>query len=193
MPQIKTILKECSRAKGQEQKEIKVIAATGGGLATVINEYFEWIDDPGSLCFQVLLIDPKLSIFDRAASHWRDECRYYTDKCLPDLNRRFNNLGVNIRIEWRTYDFFPCIHGYLFGEKYLLIGWCQWVDVGDRKELRGAEKPYLYFETGSEIGDYFVSLFKNWFDYAWEPTAKVEDYTKMEFGYRIEMSGLQNE
>lgn len=164
-PKIREILEMFSDA--EEEKVVRVIAATGGGAATVINEYIECVEKPRNIKFRILLINPRLKIFDRAAEHWRDECKYYMKTCLPSLNKRFEASGINISVEWRTYDFLPSVHGYLLDDNYLFIGWNKWTNVGNRWELRGAEHGYLYFEKGREEAEYFISLFRNWFDYAW--------------------------
>jgi len=164
-PRILQIWREFS--KMGETKEVRIIAATGGGTISLVNEYIQAAENPGSIRFRMLLINPELEIFDRAAAHWREECRYYMRVYLPELNRRFRDSKWDLNFEWRTYDLFPCIHGLLLGDDYLFINWFKWVNVGNRKELRGAETPYLYFEKGDENAEYFFDLFKNWFDYAW--------------------------
>jgi hypothetical protein len=43
----------------------------------------------------------------------------------------------------------------------------EWIQVGNKMELRGAEKPFLYFEKDDPNAEYFFSLFRSWFDYEW--------------------------
>lgn len=159
------ILQEFS--KTESLKEIKIIAATGGAIIALFGEYIESGRPIGNTLIRILLMDPVGSQIMKAAAHWPRESRYNIETSFPSLNERFKKMGKKVQFEWKTYDFFPCVQGLLFGETYLFIGWMEWIQVGNKMELRGAEKPFLYFEKDDRNAEYFFSLFRSWFDYTW--------------------------
>jgi len=160
------LLDEFSETK--TMNEMNTIAVSGGSIFSLVNEYVERSKRIPNLHIRVLLINPNEKLFDRAAPHWRQECSYYMKQALPQFNRRFQDSERKVWFEWRTYDFLPCVQGIMLERRYLLLSWFEWVKVGNKKELRGAERPFLYLEQGEENAEQFFSLFNGWFDYAWD-------------------------
>ena len=160
------ILQEFS--KTESLKEIKIIAATGGSIIPLFDEYIESGRPIGNTLIKMLVMDPSCPQTARAAAHWPEEARHNIETSLPVLNDRFKKMGKKVKFEWKTYDFLPSVQGLLFGETYLFIGWWEWVDIGNKKmELTGAARPFSYFEKDDPNAEYFFSLFRSWFDYAW--------------------------
>lgn len=172
---IKEILQEFSET--ETLTEIKIIASTGGSIIPFFKEYVESGRPIGNTLVRMLLMDPSCPQIVGAAGHWSKEACYNIEASLPALNERFKKMGKKIQFKWKTYDFLPCVQGLLFGETYLFMGWMEWIQVGNKMELRGAEKPFSYFEKGDENAKYFFSLFRGWFDYAWnvQPNLRNEE------------------
>lgn len=152
-------------------REAKLFVPTMGSTIPIIREYIETRrrrrKDLPNMNFRVLVIDPNSEAAAKCAPHWAKEARLTMETLLPELNHRFKNLERKFRFEWQTYDIVPCVHGYLFDNTHLFIGWFEWVDVHGRKQLEGTKIVHLYFERGSPGADFFFSLFNNWFDYLW--------------------------
>ncbi len=163
--QMMEILEESS--KTDSPVEVKIIAATGGAIIPLFREYIESGRPVGSVSVHVLLMDPTGSQITKAATHWLRESRYNIETSFPSFNESLRKMGKKVQFEWKTYDFLPCVQGLLFGETYLFIGWMEWIQVGTGMELRGAEKPFLFFRRDDQNAEYFFSLFRSWFDCAW--------------------------
>lgn len=162
---IMEILQEFSET--EVLKQIKIIAGTGGSIVPLFTEYLESGRPIGNTVFRVLIMNPSWPQTKKAAEHWPREAQHNLEQAFPALNERLKKMGKKVQFEWKTYEFFPCVQGLMFGEKYLFIGWMEWIQFGGKVELRGAEKPFSYFERGDENAGYFFTLFESWFDYAW--------------------------
>ena len=162
---LSNILSEFSKSPGI--KEIKVLGTTGGSFLTIIKELLERRDQIKNVNFKLLLINPDFEEIDAAASHWKDEVNSVI-KELADLNAQLGNSERKVSFEWRLYDYLPTVHGLKFDDQYLLIGFCHWVQKGDKCALKGAEKPYLSLKREDKNSHIFFDLFNSWFGYSWK-------------------------
>ena len=154
------VIAEFSKTPGT--KEIKVIAATGASLLPIIRKL---LSTPGMSCitFRFAFADPDFPEIDCAAAHWRQEVRVVTDQLahMEDEDRK-------VRFLWTYYRHLPTMHGIMFENEHLLLGFFRWVEKDGRRELSGAERPYLYIRKDDELAGMFFDLFNSWFQRAWK-------------------------
>jgi hypothetical protein len=79
-----------------------------------------------------------------------------------------------VRFECRAYRDVPSFHGFLFGDKTVLLSAC-----GVRKgKLDATASPYLRLDQPStrsrdQTAHYLIDVFKQWFEHRWQTARKV--------------------
>ena len=148
-------------------KEISVIASTGASFLTLVKEKFYSPDKIRNIHFKLLLINPDFPEIDKGGSHWKDEVNSVVQE-LSNLKDHLKKLGSTVTLDWKFYDCFPAIHGIMFEDTELLFGFFHCVQEGNKYELKGAEKPYLYLKKDDKDSNIFFEAFNSWFKYNWK-------------------------
>lgn len=155
-PKILEILKQESNKK----HIIKIIASSGGTTVnSTIPQLLREIAVP--LEISVLVINPKAHFIKHLPKHWALE----SSATLNRLNQLKITKNSPHTIIYHTYDYIPCVRGFLIDEKHLFIGFFHWMKAGDEVELKGADNPHFYYKRTSEHEHYFA-LFESWFNLA---------------------------
>lgn len=155
-PKILEILKQGSNKK----HTIKIIASSGGTTVnSTIPQLLREVIVP--LEISVLVINPKSRFMEYLPKHWALE----SSATLNRLEQLKTIKDSPHTITCHTYDYIPCVRGFLIDEKHLFIGFFHWMKAGDGVELKGADNPHSYYKRTPEHENYFA-LFESWFTLA---------------------------
>lgn len=86
-------------------------------------------------------------------------------KKLEDYKQLFKN-NENIKLEIKSYEIPPVIHGIMINRKHLFLGLTEF----DSGKLFGSNCPYIYlkYRNKSRTTMHYFSAFERWFNYTWK-------------------------
>jgi len=155
-PKILDLIKQ----RSQRKHSVKIIASAGG---TTVNSIVPQLihETTEALEISISLINPKMRANDYLPKHWGLESR----ATLNHLEKIGLEEISRVRIVCNTYDYVPCIRGFLVDNQHLFLGYFYWVKSGGTIELKGAEHPHIYYQRSSKY-EHLFRLFESWFDNA---------------------------
>lgn len=155
-PKIIELVKQGSHRK----HSVKIIASAGGTTVnSIVPQLIHETNEP--LDISISLINPKMRANEYLPKHWVLESR----ATLNRLEKIALEETTRVKIVCNTYDYIPCIRGFLIDNQHLFLGYFYWVTSGKTVELKGAEQPHAYYKRSPE-NERFFRLFESWFDNA---------------------------
>lgn len=113
--------------------------------------------------YKALLINPESSNIKPLIDGKSDLKTSVVNSRVDELNTM--NLD-NIKVELKSYDLPPVIHGFMINDKYLFLSF---TEISEDK-IVGGFLPYIFIEYNhsSILNRHHFKMFKSWFDYTWK-------------------------
>jgi hypothetical protein len=116
-----------------------------------------------NITFKSLVISPGNNTL--LPSTWRRNIKTQIENYTDFLNEQSDEIAKrSIEIELRLNKNIPIIHGFLVNDKHLL--W-SFLDIKDGK-ISGGDNFYHYSTPEDSLGQYYINIFRNWFDAWWD-------------------------
>ncbi|HZY80951.1 MAG TPA: hypothetical protein VFE50_15620 [Cyclobacteriaceae bacterium] len=116
--------------------------------------------------YKALIVNPQSPMINRMIDGDSDISTATVTSRLEEIKRMAKQNLPNTKIEIRSYDLPPVIHGFVINNKHLFISF---TEVSNEK-LKGGTFPYCYmeFDHTSDLNRHYFNMYRTWFDYMWD-------------------------